>query len=53
MTKKEKLKRIRDAQKLLVKQLENDDRVDNPNLKRGRRSLSQIFNNVDIKSAKI
>lgn len=53
MSKKEKLKQIRDAQKALAKQLENDDRVDNPNLKKGRRSFSEMFNNVDTKSAKI
>lgn len=50
MNKREKMKQIRDAQKALAKQLENDDRVANPNLKKGRRSHSEIFNNVDIKT---
>jgi len=53
VNKREKMKQIRDAQKALAKQLENDDRVDNPNLKKGRRSHSEIFNNIDTKSAKI
>ena len=53
MNKREKMKQIRDAQKALAKQLENDDRVDNPNLKKGRRSHSEIFNNIDTKSPKI
>ena len=50
MTKKEKLKQLAQAQKELLKQLENDDRVANPNLKKGRRSFSQIFNNVNTKT---
>ena len=49
MTKKELLKQIKAQQKTLAQQLENDDRALNPNHKKGRRSLSQMFNNVNTK----
>ena len=47
MNKAEKLKQIKEQQKKLAQQLENDDRAPNPNYKKGRRSASEIFNGID------
>ena len=53
MNKREQLKKLNQERKELLKQLENDDRVTNPNLKKGRRSITQLFNRVDTKTPTI
>ena len=53
MTKRELMKRIKQEQKMLAAKLENDDRAQNPNYKKGRRSFSQIFAGVNVKDKMI
>jgi hypothetical protein len=49
MTKKELLKQLKQDKKDLLNRLANDDQVQNQNYKKGRRSLSQMFNNVNTR----
>jgi hypothetical protein len=49
MTKRELLKQLKQNKKDLLNRLANDDRALNPNHKKGRRSLSQMFSNVNTK----
>lgn len=47
MTKREIMRKLKAEQKALMRQLENDDKVANPNYRKGRRSYSEIFNGID------
>ena len=47
MTKREIMRKLKAEQKALMRQLENDVNVANPNYRKGRRSYSEIFNGID------
>ena len=53
MTKRELLKQLKQDKKDLLNRLAIDDQVQNQNYKKGRRSLSQMFNNVNTKDKMI